>query len=171
MKQSIITKLYHSPYGALMLGETDGKLCLCDWLSGLHHERVTNRLEKALNASIVSGESRIVNMAAKELDEYFANVRQTFDIPLSFVGTDFQKKVWHALQGIPYGKTVSYGQMARTLGCPRSVRAVANAVGANPISVIVPCHRVVGSDGSLTGYAGGIETKRHLLQTERRNIG
>lgn len=104
--------------------------------------------------------------AAKQLDEYFAGERRAFDIPLQFAGSEFQKSVWHELLKIPYGETISYGELARRIGSPKSVRAVANATGANAISIFVPCHRVIGSDRSLTGYAGGMEAKRKLLKLE-----
>lgn len=101
-----------------------------------------------------------------ELAEYFAGARQRFDLLLAPGGTPFQRRVWHALGAIPFGATVSYLALAQSLGVPRSVRAVAAAVGRNPISIFIPCHRVMGSDGSLTGYAGGLERKRKLLALE-----
>lgn len=104
-----------------------------------------------------------------QVDEYFAGRRTGFDLPLRMEGTDFQRLVWHALQEIPYGETVSYGELARRIGRPSASRAVGAANGRNPISVVVPCHRVIGSDGTLTGYGGGIERKRYLLELEARN--
>jgi methylated-DNA-[protein]-cysteine S-methyltransferase len=104
--------------------------------------------------------------ARAELAGYFAGTRQRFDLALAPEGTPFQRCVWRALAAIPYGATVSYLALAQSLGAPRSLRAVAAAVGRNPISVLIPCHRVIGSDGSLTGYAGGLERKRRLLTLE-----
>ena len=104
----------------------------------------------------------------RELDEYFRGERKEFDIPLLLAGSEFQKRVWQQLRHIPYGQTVSYGELAAAIGAPKSVRAVANANGANAISIILPCHRVIGSDGSLTGYGGGIDTKRYLLELEKK---
>ena len=101
-----------------------------------------------------------------QLDEYFAGDRDFFDVPLQFHGTEFQQQVWQQLQQIPTGTTVSYSELARRVGREDAVRAVAGAVGRNPISIIVPCHRVVGANGSLTGFAGGIERKRWLLERE-----
>ena len=101
-----------------------------------------------------------------QLEEYFEGRRADFDLPLHLEGTPFQRLVWRALQEIPYGETVTYGELARRIGRPSSPRAVGAANGSNPISVIVPCHRVIGSDGTLTGYGGGIERKRHLLDLE-----
>ena len=104
--------------------------------------------------------------AVQQLSEYFSSQRQSFDLPLFPTGTDFQKQVWQHLHNIPFGQTLSYGTLAKTLGQPNGSRAVGAANGRNPISVIVPCHRVVASDGKLTGYAGGIKQKQWLLQHE-----
>ena len=104
--------------------------------------------------------------AALQLQEYFEGNRKEFNLKLSLEGTDFQKRVWEELQQIPFGKTTSYQQMANTLGDPKVIRAAASANGKNPISIIIPCHRVIGSDGSLTGYAGGLHRKKWLLEFE-----
>jgi len=104
----------------------------------------------------------------KQLAEYFAGTRTAFSVPVAPAGTPFQQSVWRELMSIPYGQTRSYGQLANTLGGPHLTRAVGSANGRNPISVVVPCHRVVGSDGSLTGYAGGLPRKRFLLDLEAR---
>ncbi|MDY4665563.1 MAG: methylated-DNA--[protein]-cysteine S-methyltransferase, partial [Prevotella sp.] len=102
----------------------------------------------------------------RQLDEYFAGKRKAFDIQLQLTGTDFQNEVWNALLDIPYGATKSYKDIARYIGKPKAVRAVAGAIGANGISILIPCHRVTGSDHSLTGYAGGLEAKKMLLGVE-----
>lgn len=104
--------------------------------------------------------------AAVQLDEWFAGHRRAFELPLAATGTGFQRAVWAALQAIPFGETRSYGQLARALGRPQSSRAVGAANGRNPIAIVVPCHRVIGGDGSLTGYAGGLAAKRWLLAHE-----
>jgi methylated-DNA-[protein]-cysteine S-methyltransferase len=101
-----------------------------------------------------------------QLDEYFAGTRTDFDLPLSLHGTDFQRRVWLELTRIPYGETISYGELARRIGRPNAMRAVGLANGRNPVSIIVPCHRVIGADGSLTGYGGGLDRKRLLLGLE-----
>lgn len=111
-------------------------------------------------------DSKILRKAALQLEEYFAGHRRAFRIPLKFHGTPFQVKVWNALTEIPWGATLSYGELARRVGKAGAARAVGGAVGRNPISVIVPCHRVIGQDGSLTGYGGGLERKRALLTLE-----
>ncbi|MEX5709017.1 methylated-DNA--[protein]-cysteine S-methyltransferase [Parafrankia sp. FMc6] len=109
--------------------------------------------------------------AAGQLAEYFAGRRTSFDLPLNPTGTDFQRKVWKALCDIPYAETISYGELARRLSQPGASRAVGLANGRNPISIIVPCHRVIGANGSLTGYGGGLERKRHLLAFEQQAAG
>ena len=110
--------------------------------------------------------AELLDDVVAQLDEYFAGDRTEFDVPLDPVGTDFQLKAWLALRAIPYGQTRTYGEQARVIGSPNAVRAVGSANGRNPISIIVPCHRVIGSDGSLTGFGGGLEAKRYLLDLE-----
>lgn len=166
-KEKIITGKYESPCGILMLGSFGDKLCLCDWQVENHRGHVDNRLRRMLDAEFEEGSSAVIDDAIVQLDEYFNGKRQEFDIPLLFVGTDFQKKVWNQLLAIPYGKTISYGEMARQIGMPTAVRAVANANGANSISIFAPCHRVIGSDNTLTGYGGGLATKEYLLKLEK----
>ncbi|RRS07961.1 methylated-DNA--[protein]-cysteine S-methyltransferase [Pseudoalteromonas sp. J010] len=112
------------------------------------------------------GENQHSTMAKCQLREYFAGKRKQFDVSLDVAGTDFQKQVWHVLAKVPFGTTYSYGWIAKQLANPNAVRAVGAANGKNPISIIVPCHRIIGANGKLTGYAGGIEAKRWLLQHE-----
>ncbi|MBV9496022.1 MAG: methylated-DNA--[protein]-cysteine S-methyltransferase [Acidobacteria bacterium] len=116
-------------------------------------------------------DDRALRFVAKELDAWFAGRVQKFDLPLAPRGTDFQLAVWNALQEIPYGETTSYGDLARLLGKPSAFRAVGAANGANPIPIVIPCHRVIGSNRSLTGFGGGIPTKRWLLDHEARTSG
>lgn len=167
MKNVINVWRYEAPCGELMLGSFKGKLCLCDWQVEKHRSHVDNRLKRDLKADFVEEKSEVIEQTIRELDEYFAGHRRTFDIPLLFVGTDFQKMVWNELLNIPYGQTISYAELSRRVGRPQSFRAVANANGANSMSIIAPCHRVIGSDHSLTGYGGGIEAKRYLLRLEQ----
>lgn len=108
-----------------------------------------------------------LRMARMQLDEYFAGERQHFELPLHPVGTAFQLAVWQELRRIPYGTTISYGELARRIGKPQAVRAVGAANGRNPLPIVVPCHRVIGADGSLTGFGGGLPIKRHLLDLEQ----
>lgn len=107
-------------------------------------------------------------LARQQLEEYFAGMRRQFDLPLQPLGTPFQREVWRELTRIPYGATISYGELARRIGQPQAVRAVGAANGRNPLPIVVPCHRVIGADGSLTGFGGGLPAKRHLLSLEDR---
>ena len=115
-------------------------------------------------------ETPVIKETYKQLSEYFAKKRKTFDIPLKLEGTEFQKAVWHALMKIPYGKTVSYLDIARAAGNPKAARAVGMANNKNKIPIVIPCHRVIGTNGSLTGYAGGLEIKKKLLELEKQQI-
>lgn len=165
-KNIIRIKRYESPCGVLMLGSFGDKLCLCDWQVEKHRDHVDRRLKRILNAEFEEETSEVIEKAVEQLDEFFAERRREFDVPLLFVGTDFQKTVWNELLKIPFGKTISYGEMARRIGMPKAVRAVANANGANSMSIFAPRHRVIGSDHSLTGYGGGLDAKRTLLELE-----
>lgn len=165
-RNTIKVKNYESPCGTLQLGSMENKLCMCDWLNDSHHRKVKKRLERLLHANLVEETSEVTEQAARELDEYFAGTRKEFDVQLLTVGTEMQQKVWKELQKTPYGTTISYKELAGRMGRPEAVRAVANAVGNNAISLFVPCHRIIGSNNTLTGYAGGIEAKRTLLKFE-----
>lgn len=167
-KEKIVTRKYETPCGTLKLGSFGDELCLCDWQVEKHRNHVENRLRRILDAEFEEGTSAAIDNAIAQLEEYLNGKRQEFDIPLLFVGTDFQKKVWNQLLSIPFGKTTSYGEMARQIGMPKAVRAVANANGANSISIFAPCHRVIGSDHTLTGYGGGLAAKEYLLKLENR---
>ncbi len=148
-----------SPVGDLLL-QTDG-----EHLTAISFEPFSPPTLQAEPAHPVLVQAR------EQLEEYFAGRRRDFDIPLSATGTPFQQQVWAALRNIPYGLTASYGQIAQRLGLPAGAsRAVGAANGANPIAVVVPCHRVIGSNGSLTGYAGGLQRKRVLLQLESTGL-
>ena len=115
-------------------------------------------------------ETPVIKETYRQLTEYFEGNRKTFDIPLKLEGTDFQKSVWHALMKIPYGKTATYLEIAETIGNPKASRAVGMANNKNKIPIIIPCHRVIGTNGSLTGYAGGLEIKKKLLELEKQQI-
>ena len=167
MSNQILTFRYSAPCGDMILGSYGEKLCLCNWVVEKHPGRVDKRLRTLLDADYVEAPSGILREAIRQLDEYFLKRRKHFDIPLLFAGTDFQKQVWQSLLTIPYGQTLSYGALAANIGCPKAVRAVANANGANALSIFVPCHRVIGGNRSLTGYGGGVEAKRFLLDLER----
>lgn len=130
---------------------------------------VDNRLKKGLNAEFVEQNDDVLSQTRIQLDEYINGDRTCFDIPILMVGTEFQKDVWIALMQVPYGKTNTYLDLAKTINNEKSVRAVASANGANSIALIIPCHRIIGSDGELVGYGGGIQIKKRLLKLEQNN--
>ena len=147
-----------SPIGELLL-VGDG-----DTLHGLYMQ--DGRKPKQIAPSWKAAAAPFADVKT-QLEEYFAGARTTFQVPLAAAGAPFEREVWHALETIPYGETVSYGEIARRVGQPTAARAVGTANGRNPIAVIVPCHRVIGANGSLTGYGGGLERKQLLLELER----
>ncbi len=149
-----------SPCGPLTLVAEDGAL------RGLYMTEQRHRPDETTFGEPDPGAEIFVH-AETELKEYFAGRRRAFDVPLAFAGTPFQQRVWAELRKIPYGTTISYGELADRLGSPGASRAVGLANGKNPIGIIVPCHRVVGANGSLTGYGGGLERKRYLLDFEQ----
>ena len=157
---------FNSSCGLFVLASFGDKLCLCDWSNNPCAERNKRRIERYLNASFKIETTSILEETKRQLDEYFAGNRKAFTIPLHLVGTDFQQQVWNELLNIPYGATTSYKEIAQNISKPKAVRAVAGAIGANGISILIPCHRVIGSDKSLTGYAGGLKAKKMLLQIE-----
>jgi methylated-DNA-[protein]-cysteine S-methyltransferase len=158
-------------FGELILGSFQGKLCLCDWRFRKMRERVDARIKSLLDANYVLQTDDLITQTEIELNEYFKGKRQKFDVPVLLVGTDFQQGVWQQLQKVPYGETASYLQLAKELGDVKAIRAVATANGANALSIIVPCHRIIGSDGKLVGYAGGLDSKKRLLSLEANTAG
>lgn len=166
----MIFKEYASRCGRLLLGVRGQALCLCDWIVDGRIEKTVSKLKKYLQEGEEDDDKFLLEKVAEELNEYFSGKRKEFDVPLLLAGTEFQRKVWNTLSEVKYGETFTYKDLAKSIGHPASVRAVANAVGANPASIFIPCHRIVGSDGSLTGYAGGLEAKSFLLQLEQQFI-
>ncbi|HHT68799.1 MAG TPA: methylated-DNA--[protein]-cysteine S-methyltransferase [Firmicutes bacterium] len=150
---------YDSPIAPLWLGEENGRLSL------LVFSKDDSRLQ-----GYVDGTTPLLEQAKKQLDEYFSGRRKQFEIPLVLHGTEFQQRVWRELQAIPYGQTHTYKEVAVRVECPKGSRAVGLANNRNPISIIIPCHRVVGQNGKLTGYAGGLDSKQHLLDLEQRYV-
>jgi methylated-DNA-[protein]-cysteine S-methyltransferase len=165
----IIIEYYKTPIGELILGAYQEKLCLCDWRYRKMRPSIDRRILEGLNTSFEEGETTVTETAKNQLNEYFSAERMAFDVPLIMVGTSFQKTVWNELLKIPFGKTESYLGLSRKIGNEKSIRSVAAANGANAISIMIPCHRIIGSDGSLTGYGGGLQAKRKLLQLEMHN--
>ena len=155
-------KIIPSPVGALKLVASDKGLAAILWEND-------NPKRVRLGDPVESPDHPILLRVEKQLREYFAGTRSAFDLDLDFVGTEFQKQVWAALCTIPFGETRSYADIARAIGRPKAVRAVGAANGRNPISIVAPCHRVIGANGDLTGFAGGLETKQYLLSHERKS--
>ena len=150
---------YESPLGSTLLAADERGLRLISFAEGKRPERPESNWRK---------DPMPFQEAIRQLRAYFAGELKDFDLRLSLIGTDFQLRVWHTLQTIPYGETISYGQLAQRIGSPKAARAVGLANGSNPIPIVVPCHRVIGSNGSLVGYGGGLSNKKALLALESR---
>lgn len=169
--QQINIQYFKTAYGELIIGGFNGKLCLCDWRYRKMRETVDKRLKNRLVANYVQVEDEVTDAAITQLQEYFSGNRKVFDLSLQLSGTDFQIKVWQHLLQVTYGTTASYAQLSKRMNNSQAVRAVAAANGANAISIIIPCHRIIGSNGKLIGYAGGLDIKQKLLQLERCSSG
>ena len=166
--QRISIQHYSSPCGELVLASMGHELCLCDWSGMACAKRNIRRIGRYMNVDFRVESSPIVEQTKRQLDDYFAGNRKEFDIQLHTFGTDFQNRVWKALLDIPYGKTRTYMEIAKSIDNAKGVRAVAQAIGANSLDIIVPCHRVIGSNHSMTGYTGGLDKKKFLIELERR---
>ena len=160
-------KRIETPIGTMYAAAVEEGICMLEFTDRKMLETEFKDLAKSLNATIVQGESPHFKTLEKELSEYFQGNRKNFTVQLSPVGTDFQKSVWQVLMKIPYGETWNYKKQSEVLGDAKKVRAVANANGMNKISILIPCHRVIGSNGTLTGYGGGIWRKQKLLELEK----
>lgn len=156
-----------TPLGPMILGATPEAACVLEFVDPPRLQAQLERLAKHLGCVFAPGTNAVMDRMSEELHRYFAGALTHFETPLLVPGTEFQRKAWAALRDIPYGETRSYGEQARAIGKPSAVRAVARANGANRIAIVIPCHRVVGSDGSLTGYGGGLARKRFLLELEQ----
>jgi len=150
-----------SPVGDITLIADEESLCAIYWQNQKPDNKKFPGLEK-------KDDNKVLRSSVKQLNSYFKGKRTEFDLPLRPVGTNFQERVWRALTSIGYGETVSYGDIANNINNPKAVRAVGAAIGKNPISIIIPCHRVIGSNGKLTGFAGGLSTKEFLLNLENQ---
>ena len=157
---SLVQYKMTSPIGSLYLVASQ------KGLKGIYWNKQSVRLVKSLDRSALS--EKILDDTRVQLTEYFAGTRKQFDIPCDLQGTDFQRKVWNELTRIPFGKTLSYRDVAKRIKNPKAVRAVGSANGKNPVCIIIPCHRVIAADGSIGGYAGGIRIKQQLLQLEQK---
>jgi len=166
---NIKIQYFKTKIGELILGSFEGNLCILDFRHSKKRTTIDNRIKTGLKANFLEEEDEILAETKKQVAEYLDGNRKEFDIPLLMVGTDFQKNVWNALLKIPYGTTISYLQLAENIGNAKAVRAVANADGANAMAVIIPCHRVIESNGGLGGYGGGVAIKKQLLELEKGN--
>jgi AraC family transcriptional regulator, regulatory protein of adaptative response / methylated-DNA-[protein]-cysteine methyltransferase len=159
-----------TPLGPMVAGAAAQGICLLEFSDRRMLETQFERLEKRFHARLLPGQNDHLQALSRELDLYFKGGLREFKVPLAMAGTEFQKKVWQALQTIPYGQTRSYKQQAVMIGQPKAVRAVGRANGDNPIAIVVPCHRVIGENSQLTGYGGGLWRKRFLLDLEQKNL-
>lgn len=166
--EAVVVSRLETPLGPMLAGASGAGVCLLEFADRRMLETQLERIRRRFRLPMVPGSHPQVDLLRGELDRYFAGDLRQFETPLDLRGTPFQQRVWEVLREIPYGETRSYADQARLLGEPGAVRAVARANGDNRIAVVVPCHRVVGADGSLTGYGGGLWRKRWLLELERR---
>ena len=167
----ILTTIIKTPLGEMIAGATAEGLCLFEFTDKERYKKILNDLSSLFNSGCQDGENTYTIEVRKEIDEYFKGKRREFDLPLVFAGSEFQRCVWGGLLKIPFGSTRSYREQADAINKPGLVRAVARANGMNRIAIIIPCHRVVGSDGNLTGYSGGLTRKKWLIDHERRCSG
>jgi len=158
-----------TPLGAMLAGATDDGICLLEFVDSGRIKKQLGRLQKLFQAELVTGRNLHISMLSFQLKEYFAGSRKKFDLIVVMPGTPFQQAVWRGLITIPYGETLSYQEEAERIGRPTAVRAVARANGDNPISIVIPCHRVIGKNGKLVGYGGGLWRKQRLLNLEKEH--
>lgn len=165
----ITTTEISTPLGPMLAGATEQGVCLLEFINRIRLEKEIIDLQKLLNAVMQPGQNPHLVQLENELAEYFEGKRKVFSVPLHTPGNEFAQTVWQTLQEIPYGQTCSYKQQADKMNNPKAIRAIASTNGRNRLAIIIPCHRVIGSDGSMTGYAAGVEKKKWLLKFERNN--
>ena len=167
-KNIIATTVIPTPIGKIFVASTSKGICMLTFYKEESIQKNIDKLKKFFDADIMSAHNAHFDTLKKELEEYFEGKREVFEVPLQLVGTPFQQKVWKILMAIPYGATISYQEQAGLVNNPKAVRAVANANANNMIAILIPCHRVIGKNGKLTGYAGGIDKKEFLLNLEKK---
>jgi len=167
----LVCKYIDTPVGKMRMGATDAGICLFDFQYRKSIDTIMSRVENTLGMKASEGEHPYFIKLEQQIDEYFKGVRKDFDLPLHLVGSPFQVSVWEGLLQIPYGETRSCKKQSIVLGNEKAIRAVASANGENSIAIIVPCHRVIGTNGSLTGYGGGLPRKKWLLEHEWKHSG
>jgi len=158
---------YRSSFGELLIGVFEGEVCLCDWKYRRMRSAIDRRIQNEIGVGYIEIQgNKLIAEVIRQLESYFKGDLKEFDVPLRFCGTAFQIDVWNGLLKVPYGETMSYSELASMISRFGSTRAVATANGANAISILVPCHRIIGSDGELRGYAGGLRIKKKLIELE-----
>ncbi len=167
----IALKRIDTPLGRMRVGATDKGICLFDFQFRRAVEGMMERVERLLDDKFAEADSEYFPILEAQIAEYFDGTRKEFDVPLHLAGTPFQKGVWETLKNIPFGETRSYKQQSVVMGQEKAIRAIASANGDNPVAIIIPCHRIIGEDGSLTGYSGGLQRKRQLLDLEQKFSG
>lgn len=170
LKDKIVWKIIDTRMGRLMVGASDKGVCLTEFIDRKNLQVSLERLITDHNAELVYGSNEILENLIKELTSYFEGELKNFTVPIDIKGSPFQLDVWNALLKIPYGETTTYQNIAKVINNPNAIRAVGKANGENYLAIVIPCHRVIGSDGSLIGYGGGLNKKEKLLQMEARNI-
>jgi len=161
----------NTPLGTMLAGATDHGICLLEFVDSERTEKQLRRLARLFQTEASTGRNPHIDALSFQLKEYFSGARREFDLVVVAPGTRFQEAVWRGLRTIPYGETVSYQEEAEMIGRPTAVRAVARANGDNPVSIVIPCHRVIGKNGKLVGYGGGLWRKQWLLDLEREHVG
>jgi methylated-DNA-[protein]-cysteine S-methyltransferase len=167
--KAINIQYYKTKIGELILGSFENKLCILDFRYRRMRNTVDKRIQNGLKAEFIEQDDKVLKKTRKQIDEYLAGKRKKFEIPILMVGTDFQKQVWQKLMNVKHGETASYLDLAKKIGNQKAVRAVASANGANSIGLIVPCHRIIETNGGLGGYGGGLPVKKRLLKIEAEN--
>ncbi|MCB0738760.1 MAG: methylated-DNA--[protein]-cysteine S-methyltransferase [Bacteroidetes bacterium] len=163
----LYTSSLKTPIGKMLICSTGKGICLLEFANDVSIDRNAEALASKIGADVLNHENGIIKQAKLQLQEYFAGKRNEFSFELNMIGTAFQKKVWSSLLKIPFGTTTTYLKQSRVVGDEKAIRAVASANGKNKIAIVIPCHRIIGSNGELTGYAGGIDKKKWLLEFER----
>lgn len=167
---SIILRNWYSPLGEITIGAIDDKICLLLWDNHARREHIVDRVSRLSCRKFCYGKSAAADAAVEQLEAYFSGKGVKLDIPMALHGTDFQRVVWEQMKLVPYGYTCTYASLSDACNLPHGARAVAQACAQNPINIIIPCHRIIGARGELSGYAGGIDRKRTLLTLERALI-
>ena len=169
MENTISIQYHKTRLAEFILGSFQNQLCLLDFRYRRMRSTVDKRIQNGLNAKFIEQPNSLLTLVCHQLEQYIEGDRSYFDIPLLLVGSSFQKRVWKALLQVPYNSTSSYLDLAKKLQLPKAVRAIASANGANAIAIIIPCHRIIGSDGSMVGYGGGTPVKKRLLKLEAQH--